>query len=72
MKYMLLICGLALGTGIGIGAVIAFEIDRELDFDQKIKDKKAVPSDMIYDKELEPLEEGYEYTGYYIFCDDNM
>lgn len=43
MEYMLLICGLALGTGIGIGAVIAFEIDRELDFDQKIKDKRQYP-----------------------------
>lgn len=68
MEYILLICGLI--AGIGIGTIVAFEVDRESEFEQKIKDKKAVPSDMIYNKKLVPLEEGYEYTGYYAFCDD--
>lgn len=58
MKYILFIGGMVLG--IGIGAIFAFEIES----------KKEISPDMIYDKELEPLEEGYKYTGYYAFYDD--
>lgn len=45
MEYIIFIGGLI--AGIAISTIVVFEIDRESEFEQKLKNKKVMFSNMI-------------------------